>query len=279
MKLDSVDLQPRGSLNIVTLSFRDPGAENPYNVKGITGLDVEQVIPRYYKGSGSAAKFYSMDREKRVVVVRVGLNPQFSNNETYSSLRDGLYKLISSSRSGILDLKFKKAGVVIASIGGFVSKIEAPNFEKSQEVSITIDCDDAMLRAPVAVNIDVSNLNTISTTITDSLSSAPHGFSFQIAVLGPRPYFSIKDPNDSSWGFVVQPTTGILEDDILYFSSEQNNKQLYIIRGVEIIQIADGILSGSVWPILFPGANQFFIEDSESFDWLSISHYPSYWGV
>lgn len=279
MKLTSVELTPKGGTGIATLSFRDPGADNAFNVMGITGLDTDEIIPRYYQGSGTSAKFYALSLERRDAVLRIQLNPRFELGETFSSLRDSLYKLISSSRSGTVNLHLKNNATVVAAVSGFVSKIEAPNFERNQEVFITIKCDDPMLRALTAVEINVTGLDPVFTTISDPLSTAPHGFQFQIAVLNSRPYFSISDPNDPTWGFVVQPATGILADDVIYLSSEYNNKQLYMIRGVEIIQLADSIVSGSVWPLIFPGNNTFFVEDSISFQWLNISHYPTYWGV
>lgn len=129
MKLTSVEIHPDGSSNVLALSFRDPQALNPFNVESITGLDPETIIPKYYGGSGTA-RFYDMAVLKRQPVIVVKLNPDYSNNETPASLRDMIYKCIASSRTGKVQLQFKNGTTVVAVTSGFVSKVEAPQFEK-----------------------------------------------------------------------------------------------------------------------------------------------------
>lgn len=154
MKLTSIEIHPTGSSEIAVLSFRDPGSVNPYNVKGITGLDAEAIVPKHYKGSGSS-NFYHMSLENREIAFRIGLNPRFSEYDTYSDLRDALYKMIASSRTGKLQLQFKNGIEVVAAISGSISKFETPLFDKTPEVQITITCDEPMLKAldPVVIEL------------------------------------------------------------------------------------------------------------------------------
>lgn len=276
MKLTEVELHPHGYSESATLSFRDPARKNPYNVKTIVGLDADEIVPRHY---GGANNYYTLAMEKRDIVVRIALNPRFHLGESYSSLRDFLYKLVASSRTGQLHIHFINEGTMVSGVSGFITKIEAPHFNKEPEVQITVSCDDAMLRAMEPVLVDVSGLDPVLTDIQDELSTAPHGFSFELKFNEPMDSFSISDSSEAGWAFTVTPVDGFLVDDVLHFSSEYNNKHLYVVRAGNTIHMADVIAPDSVWPILFPGSNPFEISDAQDVEWVSISHYPTYWGV
>lgn len=279
MKLTSVELHPAGSASVCVLSFRNPAGTNPYNVKGIGGLDADDIVSRFYGGSGNSARFFNLALEARSIPIRIGLNPRFNLDESFSSLRDELYKLIASSRTGTIEVQFLNGEDVIATLTGFVTKFEAPHFEKTQEVILTIKCDDPMLRAPEATVVDVEELDPAETLIQDLLSTAPHGFTFELSFQDDMASLIIGDPDDDTWLFTVSPAGGFLEDDVLHFSSENNDKYLYLVRGMTTIHLADKILSGSVWPILFPGDNTFELTTAADVTWESISYRPAYWGV
>lgn len=289
MKVTSVELVPAGSSDICEMSFRDPRRQNPFNVKQIAGLDADEIVARYYGTSGSSItgffNLYDLALEKREIVARIELNPEFSENESYSDLRDRLYKMISSSRTGIIWLNFKNEDESVAAISGFVSKFEAALFSKVPEVQITINCSDPMLKSPNPVSIDVEALeiteiveDTSMIVLQDPLSTAPHGFTFELEITEVSDFFTITDV-DLIWGFAITPDGGFLVGDVLHFSSEFNNKYLYLTRGSSTIHLADKLSSTSVWPILFPGNNQFYFRYSSRVVWNAITHYPTYWGV
>lgn len=279
MKITSVEIHPEGSSDICVLSFRDPRRLNSYNIKGITGLDADEIVPKYYGVSGdSITKYYNFSMEKREIGVLVELNPNFSANESYSDLRDRIYKMIASSRTGVIWINFKNEDESIAAISGFVTKLEASLFTGTPEVQITVTCHDPMLKAVAPTIIDVSELDPALTTIQDDLSTAPHGLTFEMEFTAATASFHIHSVLDE-WSFEVTPSGGFLIGDVLHFSSEFKNKYLYIQRGVLTIHLADVIYPGSIWPILFPGENEFVCEDPANMEWVAISHYPTYWGV
>lgn len=274
MKLTSVEIHPNGSSNIATMSFRDPRRLNPYNVKRIIGLDADEIQPRY-SGSSGAQKFYNLSLEKRDVVMLVELNPTY----VYSELRDNLYKLISSSRTGLVELWFKNGETVVAVISGFITKFETEHFERDQQVQLTINCKDPMLKAPNAVVVDISDLDPAATTIEDPLSTAPHGMKFEVTVLEPLASFEMRDTSGIDWEFSVDPIGGFLADDVVHVSSEYGDRYLYIVRDSVTIHLASAISPTASWPIIFPGENTFVLENPTSWDWAAISYYPTYWGV
>lgn len=277
MKLTSVELHPSGSSNVCELSFQDPRRVNPFNIRTITGLDADEIVARYYGGVGeSAPKFYNLSLESRTIVVRIELNPSLKDGETYSDLRDELYRLIASSRTGVVQLRFKNGDDTIAAISGFVSKFEASHFAKNPEAQLSINCVDPILRALEPVVINASELDPAQTIIVDAESTAPHGFKFAIAFTDAVPLFSI---GDVDWDFEIAYPGGFLTGDVLHYSNEQDSKYLYLVRDFVTTHLADRITPNSVWPIIFPGENTLSCGNPTRLDWISVSHYPAYWGV
>ncbi len=283
MNITSVDMYNSNGVLIATLSFRDPAARNPYLVRAIIGLDADEIVSRFYGISKvSKKKYYNLTLEQRDVVLRIQLNPQFST-QSYSDLRDNLYKMISSSRTGQIELRFNNKDGSLAHVFGFIKKFEAAHFNEQPEVQITMECDDPILRGLERIEPMAVPSTRTSATITDDLSTAPHGFIFDLTFDQPSPSFIIEDSATPEWSFVVTPgtigpSTGFLTFDHLFYSSEQGNKYLYMIRSGNTIHLVDKVAPGSVWPIIFPGDN-FFDSADEQFTWNHVSYFPAYWGI
>jgi hypothetical protein len=278
MKLTSVEIHSENSSDPAILSFRDPTADFPFNIKEITGLDADQIIPRFY--GPATTNFYEYSLEKRDIVFKIQLNPSFSKNETYSDLRDKLYRMISSTRTGKIKIQFMDDVYAVAAINGSISKFETSHFERVQEVQLTVNCDEPMLKAIDPVNVSLTGLNFTRTIIEDTKSTAPHGFSFDINVTAVKTgVIAITDPDDPSWNFTITLGWGVVANDRIIFSTDSKDRQLYVLRGTTKIYIGDYIGLGSVWPVIFPGINTFSFSNNANLTWRSISYYPTYWGV
>lgn len=274
--------RPEGAEEIITfsLSRADPTAQ--YMVREMLGMDNEELIPRFYGFSlASKSAFYDFAMKSRTLVIRVVLNPRFNLDESYSDIRDHLYRAISAVRTGVVALHFNAAGTTVARIFGFITKFEVPYFTPLPEVQITIRCDDPMFRAINPVRYAPTELAvTNPLTIADSLSTAPHGFAFQATFKAVTPTFTIQDlPSNPEWLFKVTPSGGFLVGDVLNFSSDYANKYLYIDRGVTRIYLVDKLNPESIWPLVFPGATKFYFLDIASINWNNLEYYAAYWGV
>lgn len=278
MKLTSVEICSENSLDPAILSFRDPTAEYPYNIKEIAGIDADEIVPRFY--GPASTDFYEFSLEKRDIVFKIELNPEFSRNETFSDLRDKLYRMISATRSGKVQVIFKNEAYSVAAITGFISKFETSHFERVQEVQLTIKCDEPMLKALDPVRVSLQGLGFTRATIIDNQSTAPHGFSFEIGITSNIiDVLTITDPDDSSWHFTITVGWGLLAGDKMFFSTDSKDRQLYVVRGSTTYYIGDWIGLGSVWPIIFPGVNTFAFTHPTQLAWRSLSYYPTYWGI
>ena len=281
MKVTGVELSSENA-NIINFGMSDVSSSDKYLVKTIIGLDADEVIRKFYSfASNSTSKFYNFSLKKREIVFRIILNPNYSINEDFSEIRDEIYRSISSSRTGLINVLFRSGGAAVAQISGYFTKFEVPYFSNIPEVQITINCDDFMLRGynPVEINADVIG-DEAHIYVSDSISTAPHGLTFNVEYQSASSYFKITDDlSNESWQFLITPSGGFEAGDILHVSSEYNTREVYILRDSVKIPLMDKISSDSTWPLIFPGSNEFEVYNHVIFNWLYISYYPAYWGL
>ena len=283
MKLSNIALYSNDS-EIASFSFRDPGGVNPYIIKGITGLDADEIVPKFYGVSSDASKkYHTLSIPNRELSFYISLNPMFTSGKSYSELRDDLYRAISSSRSGVTQVRLNDSLTTIAAVSGFITSFETNHFDQSPTVKITVWCDDGLLKGLSPIIVDTTPWLEPYFTIVDSYSTAPHGFKFKSTFVDQPDSYVIQEDPASGWTFTITPgliggLTGFEVGDELYFSSEADNKYLYIIRSATTIHLLDKIVPGSSWPILFPGTNS-FSTSLDTVTWDEVSYYPTYWGV
>jgi hypothetical protein len=284
MKITNIVLNSNNS-EIANFSFRDPTSVNQYIAKTVIGLDADDIVSKFYSfDMNSKKRYYDLSIKDRNVVMRIALNPRRVINETYSDLRDDLYRAISSNRTGEVQLHFYSGATLVAYLSGFITKFEVPHFSKVAEAQITVKCSNPLMRAVNPVRLTANKISVSNPVlIADSLSTAPHGFKFQLTFTENTPKFVIQDEESPTWKFEIIPgtiggQTGFINGDILDFSSDYNDKYLTLTRGVLSYYLVDKIQLGSIWPVLFPGANKFYILTG-NFNWVSIEYYAAYWGV
>jgi hypothetical protein len=286
MRLTSVHLYADGAeaagIDVITFSLRDAEPSAQYAVRNIVGLDAEEIVPKFYGfGLVNKGRFYNMGMKARDIVLRVVLNPNFVINETYSDVRDELYKAISATRTGQVVLHFNSGATTVARIYGFITKFEVGYFNQLPEVQLTVKCDDPTFRAlnPVIYNPTDFGTST-SVIIADSLSTSPHGFNMQITFKATATDFVIQDKTSNpEWKFRVIPSGGFLSGDKLYASSEFTNKYLYMVRASTTTRLMDRVEPQSIWPTIFPGSNTFVFPGRAAFDFNELKFYAAYWGV
>lgn len=284
MRVTNVALYSSRYSEAAALDFtlKQQDKDSRYIARAILGLDAEEIIPKFYGfGLASRARFYEYGLKPRDIVIRAALNPKFYTNETYSEIRDELYRAISTTRDGIVMVHFRSGAATIARIPGMITKFEVPYFSQTPEVQITITCNDPIFRGLNPVIYKPSEMSvTNPIIIPDSISTAPHGFCFEVKFKATSPSFTIQDaPSNPDWKFVVTPSGGFAVNDELYFSSEMSSKFLYMVRGSTTTHLIDKIQADSIWPVIFPGSNTFHFVDIAKFDWEDVHYSTAFWGV
>lgn len=249
-----------------------------YIIEASSGLDAQEIQSRFYTSNGSS-KYFNLVVPTREIALKIKLNPQFGSGETYSSLRDTVYRAMSASRTGLVQLRFMNGVNTVAAISGFPRKLEAELFSKDPNIQLTIGCEDGFLYGLDRVEVPLTGLSTSSPILVDNVSTAPHGFRFSITFSALRTSLTIVDAaSDWTWQVVRTFSAG----DSLIFGSEAGNQYLKRISSGTTYNIADSITAGSTWPIMFPGENNFIFTPgggSGGISWNLVSYQETFWGV
>lgn len=304
MRITQIDLYSSDTsylrLPIVGASPRDP-----YLVKAVIGLDADEIAHAFYAfGGASALPMHRFTLPKREIIIRAQVNPDYILNEVPADLRDEIYRMIASNRNGMIHIRLVNEGSVVAHTTAWMKKLEVPHFSRIPELQLTLECDDPIFRA--MSNVEVPSESFLSygglsvylaypLVVVDSQSTAPHGFEFALNIGTTISTLTIKDKDtDPEWTFKITPgtiggTAGFVDTDYIYFSSVEGEAKLQLLRGSTnevggtLYDIMDKVDVGSVWPIMFPGKNEFYIPELENIDLganLPRFYYkPAYWGV
>lgn len=281
MRLTSVTLHSSPDQEDIELSVREGSFAERYVVRQILGIDAEELIPKFY-GTGivSGKKFHDRVMKPREIVLLIALNPAYTINETVSKIRDRLYRLISTNRTGLLELHFKSGPSIVGTIQGMITKFEVGHFAQLPQVQITITCPDPTFRSAHPIDYDPADIPTTNPImLPDSASTAHHGFSFKVEFTAATASFTIQDaPSSPDWFWRVTPIGGFDIGDELWFSSEYGAK-LVFLNSTSDAHLMNQVDPASIWPTIFPGENEFYFLDIANFDWLELTYFSAYWGV
>jgi hypothetical protein len=284
---------PDGFKTVANLSFRDPKSLNPYIVKAISGLDATEIkASSDGRGSFSPGNIvYSMFMPDREITLRVALNPNYSIGQTISSLRDEIYKAISGTELGKLQLIFSDTplpdvNAFIAYISGFITKLEVEHFSETPELQLTVSCSDPMIKSLFPESIWTPNFEDPGEfTLTDNLSTAPHGVNFAFFFNGPTSSFTIKVGSEGygdTSPLIISPgyndgIYGFQNQDVLTITTDPN-KSVVLSRDGSDIHLMDKVSYGSNWPKMHPGNNTVTITSS-NYTIQYIDYTYTYWGI
>jgi hypothetical protein len=300
MRVTSIDLYSDRFEENLRFSLQHASPFDKYMIRQIVGLDAEELIPKF-SGFGRQftkprKKFFDFTMPPREVAMRVALNPNFANNESYSDVRDELYKMVSATLTGEVIIYFNAGATAVAQLNGFITKFENAYFNALPETQITIRCEDPMMRGVAPIIYDVDDDAYPDPIIVDgflqapdTLSTAPHGFAFNgiytaagSGSVEGSSQFRLRDTAvraDCEWEFVFSGGTGFLTGDTLSFSSEIGEKELSGVLAGTPLSLVDRITTLSTWPTLFPGQNSIFFGHHDVFQIKHVEYYPAYWGV
>lgn len=289
MIIDGIKIASAAEIDVPSVEFASMTLDKAsitesYIIKQAFGLDVDEIFTQFAGGythpiTTVRDTFHNQVMKPRDITLRIKLNPQYDLGETPSELRENLLRGIAYSRTGLTELQMMKDNVVIAVVRGHITKFESSLFSEDPEVQIHINCPFPYLTSPNFIEVlDVGWLPGDPFSYEDTLSTAPHGFRFSATLVSPAsPSILIQGKAGSEiWPFQVN--FEFEDGDFLFFSSQQDNKYLAMIRGSDpALHLTDRIEPGSVWPIFFPGENDF--EFPAEIELTSVQHRHHYWGV
>lgn len=272
------------SLPLCDLNLNYTDGENGYILKEAVGLGPPEFTPVVIGFDSTGIPILDSDPGPRDLALKIGLNPQLG--QTYSDLRDDLYKLIGRT----VFVKLMNSSLVIAQSTGYVQKVEPVHFSNKPDIAVMIECEDGMFSSPAYVTIPVAVLQTMTNPIIDySDGTAPAGIelTFQNTTGVSKTGFSISNHSEfwhagsGDVNNLFQVTYAIDANDIIVLSTHPKNRSIMMYdnsAGIWI-DIAGYLNSGAVWPMLYPGVNQFAWSLNWVTSWTVTRYIPRYWGV
>lgn len=285
MKLTGISLSGEYGVGEIDFAFNNAFQNGSYLIKNTTGLDAQDIF--YSANNDGNGKTYSAFLRDREIVIQLSMNPNFSIGESYSSLRDGLYRLIFGMPDNKLFIRLKNGTQVVAQTDCLMTKIESDQFAKVQDITLTLKCNEAIFRGPekiVFTEEDCADFLWYDWRITDDLSTAKHGVSFEFEFTPPYlNYFSLTIDNNFSFGVNPPHNSTWLAGDIIRINNDYDEvskktlKQVLVISNGQWYRVYDQFGYGVTWPYLRPGENRFRFQQPAVVK--SVSYWPTYLGV
>lgn len=258
--------------------------DDPVQIKNIDGLGpvkAEITSTPYATGRGELPQGSSVG--KRNIVLTLGFNPDWEQQQTMSSLRQILYRYLMPQ--AWTKLRFFSQELPTVDIEGIVESFEPNIFSQDPEVQVSILC-----HKPDFVESDVTILSglvddgTIE-TVFDYIGTTPTGFELRVDKTEANPAYTgdleivVKSP--------VKPQTfevaSVTIDAAKYFklSTVRNAKR---VQSISVVGgVATNLLSSmsdiSVWPQLEPGENVLSVGALENGQAWTLAYFNRFGGL
>lgn len=234
-------------------------------MKGADGLGPPEIVVTITNGVYQNSK--PADRQ---IVIRVGLNANYGINQTSEQLRSTLYGLLSPGFNTPLKVEMMNGSLVVATVDGYISKIEPVIFAKDPEVQITINCVGSYLYAPNEVLVVPSAKSAFD---VPNVGTAPVGFYLELEFTTSLSTFTLSRASNPDEFMTID--FNFVPADNLVIDTRKGSYAVSILNGAELIGYMD---TYSTWMQLYSGVNS-FITSNSGFNWVGINFTPQYWGI
>lgn len=259
----------RGNLNL-ELPLTNISYNSPYIVKSITGLEAPDLSD--FETERNAHNNFGALTERAISALIV-LNPANSEGKTVSELRDHLYRFISSVGKFGVEVQLMDGDNHIASVRGRFTGLETDLFSNTSQAVVTIVCPNPIFAATEPEEF------LFSSNYDDGKSTAPRGLMFAVNILEEASEFILTSYSELAVHSFKINQNFEAESAIVVSSIYGNIFAYYTTDGVSYESVVNRIPKDSVFPALYPGINNFEIDDSSNFEVAQALQYPSYWGV
>jgi hypothetical protein len=259
-------------LTAVDLPIVNALPSDVYILKNVDGLGPPEVDVSIADTLNAGGYYQGRRPQSRQIVMKIGLNPDFSAGQTASDLRASLYGMLTPGAADNLTIQIMDGAVVLVQTQGYVAKMEINPFSKDPEVQVTIDCVGWYLEAPNLLY--VAPASKAVPAILTGPGAAPSGIHLEV----------IFTTNLSSWtltnaaGKKMLVTYAFLTNDKLAIDTRPGARGIWLTRGGVTTNIIYALSTDSTWLMLHGGNNE-FTTSSASFNWGDVYYLPQYWGI
>jgi len=242
-------------------------------IQKIDGLDpVNATISTSKFGSRDGSFLTGKNLEDRNIVLTLGLNPDWIDWD-YTKLR-GLINDYFMSKSQVR-LVFDTDEYPEVEIVGHVETNKQNPFTKDPEIQVSIICPDPLFVA-TAITTILQNPNTEAPMTIEYPGTVAAGFKLDI--------LQVSGSNPTQ--VVVHDSVGTMTINDAPVMSSTSYLEIFSVPGERYIKknavgsnIFNKIASGSVWPMLYSGDNQFYIVTNNGVQQWSMTYNALFGGL
>lgn len=266
-----------------TLSFLFNDVSQGYAIDDISGLDPGKatlVSSSFALLPGE--KFQASKREKRNIVLRMLLKPDYVN-QTVKELRTRLYQYFMIE--SLIRLRFKDTDGLTVIIDGVVESFESPLFSKEPAVDISIICHNPDFSEEVATVVNGSTTSTTTEILIDYDGTIPTGFEFALLLNrsvnagGTIPIHHRNPSNVLSTITYSNNAPGLVSGNVLTISTVIGNKFARLQNSSGLNSVIGRIDPQSSWSQLLPGENYFRVALASTPIPYTITYFTKYGGL
>lgn len=254
----------------------DPFA--PYILKEVIGLGPPDIDVAIKQSQYQGGIYQNRRPQGRQVVIRIGLNPDYSIGQTVSDLRTTLYGLLMAEGQGPAQIQLLNDITIVALTNAYISRFEINPFSKDPEVQITFECISPYLESPDRIIVDIGDLNTHKAHMpVHNPGNASAGFYIVFNTTADMPNFHLSLGSNPDYHLFINRE--IVDVTTVVIDTRPGLRTAQAIDTHDAITyLFDSITDGSDWIMLNPGDN--IIDTSnQDFSVLDFEFTPLYWGI
>lgn len=249
--LETVEIRNTAG-SLLTLPLEDVIAG--YLIEEIEGLDpVKAVLTSSSSANVDGSQYQSARRDERNLKFRIGLEPDYTLNETVRSLRSRLYEYFMPKTEATF--KFTLADGLEVEIKGRIESFDTAIFSKDPAVDVSVMCFDPDFIDPVPVVVEGDTVSDMTETLIDYNGTVETGMEFTLFVdrslTDLTIYHRPPDGTVRTFNFAENMVAG----DVLKISTVVGNKYLTLTRSGTTTSVLNGMSPQSNWVGLQNGNN------------------------
>ena len=251
-----------------------------YIIKNVNGLGPPEYNAYIETGRYGVTHYGGRTPANRQIVMRIGLNPNYTTGITASDLRTQLYRMIHPNRHGLIAVDILNQDVMTRTTLGTITRFEIVPFAQDPEVQITIDCVSPYFEHPTLIT-QMGPIAGSSPISIDNIGDVPAGFEMvwtatsNISIIQP---WRLQQTVPVSETVLFVASTTVASNTQFKFSTVPNFVNFQKIAPGVVTSFM-GYISATEWPLLLPGVNTFTSTGTTTFRYDQISYRPLYEGV
>lgn len=265
-----------GAGDLLTFRFGGINLNDPYLVKSITGLEPPLQPVAISEKAEEGGGYQGRRPDNREIVILMGFQPDYSNNQTVESLRRALYPMLTPKLRYTVNVTLlNDAETETWRTWGYVSKIVPNIFAKDPETQITIECLAPFWVSDQYVYPTPANLSGQTSFTIVNAGDAPSGFEAQFTMTAATTFFRLFTEDEADWIHITYP---FQIGDIVYINTTMGSRQVTMTRSGVTTNMLQYFSPNTSWLQLDGGANV-FKPNVTTYTCQFWRHTPRYWGI